>query len=464
MPSLSVQGMPPVLDNRVLGATQDALLPRSGLYPAPEHYTEAYTAVQYQQALQARHTGGALRPLSLMVQVPFCRTLCNHCNRTTIISHDNRRIERYIQILGQEMQLVAESLAAPTPLIQLHFGGGSPSQLSIGQLASLLELAQRYFPADFDTGPSLQVDPRHLTRRRLQAWHALGLRGLHIELLDINPQVQAAMGRSALRIHPAQGIHLARQLGFDDIRLDLLLGLPHQTAPASRALLATLIEAGPDLLRLTPYWHQPHRFPAQRRIAANELADSTELIQACREQLFNAGWQHLGLDRYARPDSRLSVASQEGRLRLDCLDYQWLPDTDRIGIGLGALSRIGSHYAQNLLQADVYNSALEFGVLPVGRGHAMNTDDLARHAIIHTLFCQGEVDLQTFSEDHLLDFQSHFQHEWRQLQQLSRQGLVWIEHDGFGATQRGKFHLPEIAAVFDRYGRHTRQLLALDTP
>lgn len=463
MPSLFLQGAPHILDDRVLGATQDALLPRSGLYPAPEHYTEAYTALQYQQALQSRQTGGALRPLSLMVQVPFCRTLCSHCNRTTIITHDNRRIERYLQILGQEMQLVAESLSAPTPLLQMHFGGGTPSQLSVGQLASLLELAHRHFPADFDSGPSLQVDPRHLTRRRLQAWYALGLRGLYIELPDINPQVQAAVGRGALRSHPAQGIALARDLGFTDIRLNLLLGLPHQTQPEIRALLASLQEAEPDLLRLTPYWHQPHRFPAQRRIDINQLADSSELIQACREQLLEAGWQHMGLDRYARPGSRLQLASHEGRLRLDCLDYHWLPDTDRIGIGLGALSRLGSHHAQNLRQFDAYVSALEFGVLPIGRGHIMNTDDLARLAIIHSLFCQGEIDLQTFSEDHLLDFQSHFQYEWRQLQQLSRQGLVWMEHDGFGATQRGKFHLPEIAAVFDRYGRHTRQLLALGT-
>lgn len=462
MPSLPPQGVAPILDHRVLGATQDALLPRSGLYPAPEHYTEAYTALQYQQALQARHTGGALRPLSLMVQIPFCRALCNHCSRTTIITHDNRRVDRYLEFLDLEMHLVAESLAAPTPLIQLHLGGGTPSQLTISQLARVLESATRYFPADPDSNPSLQVDPRHLNRRRLQAWYALGLRGLYLELLDTNPQVQEAVGRRPLRTHPAQGLAQARAIGFRDIRVEILLGLPHQTTVGMRELLSSLQDSKPDLIRLTPYWHQPHRFAAQRRLDSTQLADATTLIHTCREELLNAGWVHLGLDRYASPSSRLHRASHEGHLRLDCLDYQWLPDTDRIGIGLGALSRIGSHYAQNLRQPEAYVSALDFGLLPVGRGHIMNADDLARHAIIQALFCQGEVDLRIFSEDHLLDFQEHFQHEWRQLQQLSRQGLVWIEHDGFGATHRGKFHLPEIAAVFDRYGRHTRQLLVLD--
>ena len=464
MSSLHLQGTNPVLDPRLTQAAQDASLPRSALYPAPEHYTDAYTALHHLQVLQARRAGGGLRPLAVVLQVPFCRALCHHCSRTTLITHDGQRIDRYLDWLEQEIALTAHHLAAPTPVVQLHVGGGTPSQLSTSQLARLLAAVHRHFAAASELSPSLEANPRHLTPRRLDDWRRLGFGGLYVYLPDASPDVQAALGRPPLRQPPATGLTLARQAGFRDIRVELTVGLPRQHPTGLRQLVAALIAAAPDVIRLTPYWHLPHRHPAQRRLATDALGDSALLLASARAVLQEAGWRHLGLDRFAHPTSFLQRASAEGRLRLDCLDYQALPDTDRLGFGLGALSRLGSHHAQNWRQLDDYANALDFGLLPVARGHVMSHDDRVRHALMQALFCQGEVDFATLAEDHLIDFASYFRHEWRELQTLAQRGWVWLENDGFGATAQGSLHLPHIAAVFDRHGRHARQLLELDTP
>ncbi|MCK9511408.1 MAG: hypothetical protein M0R28_09295 [Pigmentiphaga sp.] len=455
----TVPGQAPSAFSSLVHANREAALPRSGLYPAPEHYSEAYTALHHQHTLAACRTGGALRPLGLLVQVPFCRSLCRHCSRDTLITHEPQRLDRYLGTLRQELQLVADMLAAPTPLLQLHLGGGTPTLLKPQQLAPLLEQIHSTFPPASELRPSIEVDPRHATPARLKELAQLGFRTLYVTLPDIDAVVQEALDRRVARLTPDLIIHTARLSGFQEIRIEVLAGLPHQTPHGLQRLLRRLVDAGPDGIRLSSYWHQPHLHPAQRLIDPATLADGDALLRAARHQLLQAGLHHLGLDRFVPSSSTLRRASLEGRLRLDCLDYQAGPEVDRIGLGLGAISRVGRSHAQNTRDLQTYADSVAGRLLPIRRGHVMSADDLARHAIIQGLFCQGEVDFQALAEDHLLDVTTHFRHEWRELEALAKRGWIWLEADGFGATASGRFELPRIAAVFDRYGRSTRQWL-----
>lgn len=439
-------------------AARLAALPHSAQYPAVDHFSEAYGAAQYAQALSSR-AGSTLRPLSLNVEVPFCRTQCLHCSRLPIITHDVQRAERYVNWLIEEATMVAEQLASPTPVLRLHLSGGTPNYLPTRHLRLLWAELSRQFHFASECQASLNADPRYLSARRLADLHEIGFRGLHLLLPELDEAVLEGLQRPMNRKRVLALVQTAHDIGWNDVRVELMTGLPRQTAHGLQNTLRDLLRTPLQLVRLTPYWHLPQRFIAQRQIDPSDLPADPSLHELARNELLQAGWVHLGLDRYVPASSPLRTASRQGQLRLDAVGYHAQPDTDCVGLGLGAVSRIGTQYAQNFRRLVDYESALRHGLLPTQRGHVMSADDLLRQGLIHTLFCQGEVDLATLAEAHLLDHRQVFARERRELHSLARQGLIWLEEDAFGATAAGFDHLPRIAAVFDRYARHAGVLV-----
>ncbi len=452
MPHATAIAPLPDTETSMLAARQ-AALPHSAQYPAVDHFSEAYGAAQYAHALATRGAGG-LRPLSLQVEVPFCRTQCLHCNRQPIITHDIQRADRYVGRLAEEAERVTAQLAAPTPVLRLHLSGGTPNYLPTRHLALLWDQLNHHFHFAEDCQASMTADPRYLSARRLTELHAIGYRGLHLLLPELDDDVLQTLQRPMRRKRVLALMQAAHDIGWNDVRLEIMTGLPRQTDSGLRRTLQDVLQTPIQLLRLVPYWHLPQRFAPQRLLDASDLPDGQVLHELARNELRQAGWLHLGLDRYVPPSSPLRHASGQGRLRLDAVGYHAQPDTDTIGLGLGAVSRIGTQYAQNCRRLVDYEAALQHQLLPIQRGHVMSADDLVRQGLMHALFCQGEVDLATLAEAHLLDHRVAFAREWRALQALARQGLVWLEEDAFGATATGFDCLPQIAAVFDRYARH----------
>src|SRR5690606_8407855 len=112
--------------------------PRYTSYPTADRYTEAYGATQYLGALASRALG-PLRPLSLYVHIPFCRSVCYYCACNKVITGDSSRAERYLNAIRTEAGLVSSALKSATPVTQLHLGGGTPTFMDDSQLQALID-------------------------------------------------------------------------------------------------------------------------------------------------------------------------------------------------------------------------------------------------------------------------------------------------------------------------------------
>ena len=167
--------------------------PRYTSYPPATQFTDRVGPAQVAETMRRNATRP--RELSLYVHLPFCETLCWFCGCTTVITTDPRQSADYIEALGREMALVAPLLDPERRVVQLHFGGGSPTFCTPDHLRRLGELIHGRFVFAPDAEASVEIDPRRLTRDHLTALRTIGFNRASLGVQDNNPVVQHAVHR-----------------------------------------------------------------------------------------------------------------------------------------------------------------------------------------------------------------------------------------------------------------------------
>ena len=282
----------------------------------------------------------------------------------------------------------------------------------------------------------------------------LGFNRLSFGVQDFDPDVQKAVHR----IQPAEQVfalvEASRRIGFKSVNVDLIYGLPQQTAASFARTLKQVNELRPDRIALYAYAHLPERFKAQRRIDAYTLPSGGEKIEMLSQSLKafgDAGYVYVGMDHFALPDDALAIAKRQGRLHRNFQGYSTQPDCDLIGLGVSAIGRIGATYSQNAKTLEDYYDAVERGHFPVVRGLALTRDDLIRRAVIMAIMCQGEIDYESINLAWLIDFKDYFARELEMLGQKEEEGMVRITETGITVTEQGWYFVRGVAMVFDKY-------------
>lgn len=428
--------------------------PRYTSYPTADRFVEAFTEVEYQQALEQRQVGGLALPLSIYVHIPFCESLCFFCACNKIVTKHHERSAEYLGYLSKEINLYIKQFGTKPSISQLHLGGGSPTFFTDVELTKLMTKLQRSFSLSPVGEYSIEIDPRTVNASRLKYLAALGFNRLSFGVQDFDPEVQKAVHR----IQPAEQVfnlvEAARRQNFESLNVDLIYGLPMQTIESFARTLAQVVELKPDRIALYAYAHLPERFKPQRRISAYELPSAKAKIAMLAEAIstfLNAGYVFIGMDHFALPTDSLALAKRQGRLHRNFQGYSTRPDCDLIGLGVSAIGRVGATYSQNAKTLDEYYDYLNQGRFPVVRGLALSRDDLVRRTVIMAIMCQGEFQYEAIELAHLIEFKTYFAAELVALKELEDAGLLEIDENGIQVTDTGWFFVRAIAMVFDRY-------------
>lgn len=184
---------------------------------------------------------------SLYVGIPFCPTTCLYCSFTSYpIGAWEKKMDQYLAALFKELDYVAETMKGRT-LDTVYFGGGTPTALKAEELDAILtRIGERF---DLSSVKEFTVEagrPDSITEDKLKTLRAHG-----ISRISINPQT---MKQSTLdligRRHTVEMVkekyRLARRLGFDNINMDLIIGLPEEDINDVRATMEEIKELAPD--------------------------------------------------------------------------------------------------------------------------------------------------------------------------------------------------------------------------
>ncbi len=431
--------------------------PRYTSYPTAPHFTGTFTeAALRKQAQRSNQQVPLLRPLSLYVHIPYCTSPCFYCGCNRLISRDPEKGAIYLQRLRREIQLTAPLFDRKREVVQLHLGGGTPNFLRPAQIADLLGTLRQHFNLSNSTTRdfSIELDPRFVESGDIEQLAGMGFNRASLGVQDFAPAVQRAINRIQGIEQTLATLAACRQSGFRSVNVDLIYGLPRQTAAGFSATLDTLLAVKPDRFAIYGYAHMPQLFKAQRHIDTTELPDARgklQLLQLAIEHLGVAGYQHIGMDHFARPEDDLSLAQDNGALHRNFMGYTTHANCDLLGLGVSAISHIGASFSQNLRELPAWEATLDQDRLPLWRGLELSFDDEIRAAVIQQLMCSGEINMAAMEQRYCIDFVSYFAAALEQLRPLVTDGLVTIVGDYICATQRGRLLVRVIAMCFDRY-------------
>jgi oxygen-independent coproporphyrinogen-3 oxidase len=427
--------------------------PRYTSYPTAPIWSEAYGRPDFAEDLRA--LGASAEPISLYAHVPFCRSLCHFCACNRTITRDARLPERYLDAIAREIDAVREAAGAALPALQHHWGGGTPTHLDPAQIARLFALLDGAFPAAPDAELSIEIDPRVTTRAQLEALRACGFSRVSLGVQDFDARVQRAIHREQSVALTARVVDEARALGFTGVSFDLIYGLPFQTRASFEHTLREVIALAPDRIALYGYAHVTWIAKQQRGFERGDLPAPRErlaiLVSAIR-QLLAAGWLHVGMDHFARPEDPLAVALRERTLRRNFMGYTTRAGLALVGFGPSAISELPASYAQSQREFAEWEPAVRAGGLATMRGHRLSDDDRARRALIQQLMCAGELRAAEHETPGGAPFRERFARELARLRAFEDDGLVAIAPDGsLRVRERGRLVLRNVAMVFDAY-------------
>jgi len=428
--------------------------PRYTSYPTALQFTDSVTADDYKRHAIMSNDGGV--PLSLYVHIPFCHSLCYYCGCNKIVTHNQARVDRYLEMLYREIDMQATLFDPARKIEQLHFGGGTPTYLDRDQLADLMAKLRNAF--NFDDSDyrefSIEVDPRTVDADRIRHLAELGFNRLSLGIQDFDPDVQQAVNRAQTPNEVRNLVQSAMDSGFGSISFDLIYGLPHQTVESFSKTLDLVIDMKPDRLAVYNYAHLPQRFKGQRMINADDIPlpeTKLELLHHTIDKLCDAGYVYIGMDHFALPGDELVAARLNGTLQRNFQGYSTHRQCDLVSLGVSGIGNIGNLYAQNAITTMEYEALIENGELPIRKGIEVDDDDLLRADVIQALMCYDSLSFDDFGAGHGIDFREYFAAEIKRLTPLADDGLIVLNQSGVEITQKGRLLLRSIAMVFDRY-------------
>lgn len=431
------------------------------LYPETGYFVEAFDTHAYLSWLNNRNSGHFRRPLSLYVHIPFCHTLCSHCNFHQIIAHDNAdSTNTYLHYLLREIKLHGQLFKDDPKVEQVYFGGGTPTYLNDTQLGEIIAGIQQNFNLVHEGEYCIEIDPRHFQHRSVQALRDMGFNYAIIGVQDFDQQVQQSIQRLQSEEVTLHAIQSAQQAKFQSIRIELSFGLPKQNLDKFAYTLEQVIAVDPNQIKLLNYQHLPERFKAQRSIDPADLPSVKtrfEMRLLAIARLTETGYTHIGMNLFAKLDDPLVHARRQGRLHYGLQGYSIYPDCDHVALGLSGIGSIGPTLNQNHCDLAQYYDKLGQNTLPIMRGLELNADDLIRRSVMHALICHAVISHESVEAFFPIEFKKYFSDELTELRSYEQAGLVTLDHDEIVVTPQGQLLINSICKVFDKYLRANQQ-------
>lgn len=292
---------------------------------------------------------------SLYVHIPFCKHRCHYCDFNTFTGKETL-IPTYVDALIEEFRIVTSG-KTEIPVHSIYFGGGTPSLVTLPLYEKLFESLRICFALTDDCEISLEANPGTLTLDYLAGLQALGFNRISIGVQSTDSFDLARLDRIHDIEDVLQSIQNARVVGFENINLDMIFGLPWQDLPSWEKSLGRAIFLSPDHFSLyslivesgTPFftWYQKGLIAAQDQDLEGEMYErGMALLEA-------AGYEQYEISNWAKKDTEMDYRCRHN------LQY-WL-NLPYLGFGAGSHGFAESFRTVNIALIEAYIDRINQG-------------------------------------------------------------------------------------------------------
>jgi len=433
--------------------------PRYTSYPTAPEWTDAFGPADFEAACERANAAG--RPISLYVHLPFCDEQCWFCGCfMKVVPKPDRKgeergeVEGYLADLHREIDLLAARVDKSRPVVQVHWGGGTPTYLTPKQADALAEHLLAAFRPAPGAEISVEVDPRVTTPEHLAVLRRHGWNRVSMGVQDFDPEVQELVNRVQPFEMTKALVDASRELGYESLNLDLIYGLPGQKLAGFSRSVEQVLTLRPDRIAMYSYAHVPWLKKPQRVLAAH-LPEGTEkfaIFVSGIEKFSEAGYVYIGMDHFALPHDEIARAQVERTLWRNFQGYTTHAGVDLYALGVSAIAQIDDCYVQNTKDYAAYHAACAEGRPSTIKGWRLTEEDHLRRTVITNLLCHCVIKKREVEKQFgIASFDEKFAREVAALPEFVADGLVEPRTDEVRVTPLGRIFIRNVAMLFDPY-------------
>lgn len=388
----------------------------------PEFAPEAFKALSAPPRADER--------LGLYLHIPFCRKRCEFCYFKVYTDKNAQEIETYLSALDREMEMYSRMPALQGRKLRfMYFGGGTPSYLSEKQLHSLVERLDRHISWKDAEEVTFECEPGTLRKTKLETLKEVGVTRLSLGVENFNDEILKANGRAHLSAEIFRAYDWAREVGFDQLNIDLIAGMVGETEENWRRCVDQALALQPD--SLTVYQMElPYNTVISKRIL-EEGQESPIPDWATKRRWVNHAFEVFEANGY-RVASATTLATTKKPCQFVYTDGLW-KGTDMIALGVSAFGYFDGVHMQNAHGFKEYLDLVESGRLPIVRAYRMKESQrLIREMILQLK--TGRIERGYFQRKFHTDVAESFGAIYRRLES---EGMLNFENGSIRLTRKG---------------------------
>jgi oxygen-independent coproporphyrinogen-3 oxidase len=391
-----------------------------------------------------------MAPAGIYIHIPFCRSRCSYCDFATGI-FESGLADRYVRAVAKEIQSWKEIERAER-VDTIYFGGGTPSLLSIGQVAHILEAVYERFSIDTNPELTMEMNPGIVgapedrsaetdSARSLQTLHnlrCLGVNRASFGAQTFDDRELARLGRSHTAADTRQTFRSLREAGFQNVSFDLIAGLPGQNLAGWKRNLDESLNLAPEHLSfylLEVHQGTPLAAHINRGIQPTPDDDlAAEMYQLMLDQAGAAGYEHYEISNLCLPGLRSRH------------NIKYWMGAPYYGFGCSAHSYDGKmNRWSNERDVARYTEMIEQGQSPIVESLTLSRDEARSEGLFLGLRMMQGVNVQNFQESFGADLRQKYREEFSRFKEA---GLVEFDGDVIKLTRSGALLSNEVFAAF----------------
>lgn len=381
-------------------------------------------------------------PLGLYLHIPFCRKRCKFCYFKVFTDNTAADIERYVQALSREIELVSRlPVMGERPFRFVYFGGGTPSFLSAKQLTSLVDRLRANVNWDRAEEVTFECEPGTLSEPKLQTIRDLGVTRLSLGVENFSDRVLEENGRAHLSPEIYRAWDWIQAAQFPNVNIDLISGMVGETWDNWAETIRRTIELSPE--SVTIYQMElPFNTVYSRDILGHKIETPVADWPTKR------AWVSLAFDELESAGYHVSSAytlvKHPEQVNFSYRDNLWA-GSDLLATGIASFGHVSGVHYQNLPEWNGYMDALlTENRLPLGR--AMRP--APRQLLIREMILQlkrGYLDAGYFRRKYGIEILDEWRAQW---QSHADEGMLTVVGDRIELTRQGLLHADALLPVF----------------
>jgi oxygen-independent coproporphyrinogen III oxidase len=429
--------------------------PRYTSYPPATFFHDRIDSGNYKKMIGISNEKEP-RNISIYIHIPFCRQFCHFCGCNTSHFPEKEFINDYINAVITEIRSVSSLLDTSRPLTQVHWGGGTPNSIDLMLVEKVMDQIFSIFSASGNAEIAMECNPAWLEPAQIDRLAGMGFNRLSLGIQDFNDEVLHLVNRKP-SLFPVEELTARMDAnGMTGSNIDLIYGLPGQTAASFRKTIEKAIQISPARLVTFSYAHVPWVKPAQKgleEIGLPSVEEKLEMFETAYNLLTENGYVAIGMDHYAKPDDELSKALANKGLHRNFQGYCTQDTTGQVyGFGSTSISQLNGGYYQNIKDGGKYIDSIRKSGFAVWKGYELSQDDIIIREIINRIMCNGYMDMNEIAREFGINTKklksiTGFRKE--KLNPFIDDGLLTFDNDTLRLEPGGFMVVRNIAMEFD---------------